>query len=83
MVIVSVGTQTMFFSKQGEYNMPQTNHKKNPPLDSLCYMEKAFKEGQRTRRSYPDSGIPKLLRGLKKGVPSPLIAAFGLDKNDE
>ena len=57
--------------------------KENFSLGALddCPVETAIKNGYQRKRSYPETGLPKLPEGLKKGVPSPLIAAFNLDKD--
>lgn len=51
------------------------------PLDG--YVERKIKNGYKRKCAYPDNGIPKLPKGDNKGVRSPSIAAFGLDKNGE
>ena len=62
--------------------MTQDNHK-NFSLGDLddCPVETAIKNGYQRKRSYPENGLPKLPEGLKKRIPSPLIAAFNLDKD--
>ena len=63
----------------------EKQRKENFSLGALdnCPVETAIKNGHQRKRSYPETGLPKLPEGLKKGVPSPLIAAFNLDENGE
>ncbi|MBE8158559.1 MAG: hypothetical protein HAW59_04115 [Betaproteobacteria bacterium] len=61
-------------SNKGIYDDP----KRFPITD--CYVENLIKSGYERKCSYPDNGIPKLKPGKKAGVPSPAIAAFGLDR---
>ena len=63
----------------------EKQRKNNFSLGDLddCPVETAIKNGYQRKRSYPETGLPKLPEGLKKGVPSPLIAAFNLDENGE
>ena len=51
------------------------------PLDG--YVERQIKDGYKRKCAYPNNGVPKLKKGDNRGVRSPLIAAFGLDKNGE
>ena len=65
--------------------MTQDNRNENFSLGALddCPVETAIKNGYQRKRAYPENSLPTLPKGLKKGVPSPLIAAFNLDKNGE
>ena len=60
--------------------MKNNTRKKDSSLDD-CYVENAIKNGYKRKRSYPDNGLPELPEGTKKRIPSPLIAAFNLDKD--
>ena len=60
--------------------MKNHTRKKDSFLDD-CYVENAIKNGYKRKRSYPETGLPKLPEGFKKRIPSPLIAAFNLDKD--
>ena len=64
--------------------MTQDN-RKNFSLGALddCPVETAIKNGYQRKRAYPENSVPELPKGEKKGVPSPLIAAFGLDKDGQ
>ena len=63
----------------------ENQRKENFSLGALddCPVETAIKNGHQRKRSYPENSVPVLPEGVKKGVRSPLIAAFGLDENGE
>lgn len=44
------------------------------------YVESKIKSGYKRKCAYPNNGIPKLPKGDNRGIRSPSIAAFGLDK---
>ena len=53
------------------------------PLND-CYVENQIKAGYVRKCVYPRNNLPTLTEeGKKRGVRSPLIAAFGLDENGE
>ena len=54
--------------------------KSNARSSDYCDMEKAFKEDRIPKYSHPENSLPKLSKGLKKGVPSLLLTAFKLEK---
>ena len=58
----------------------ERNKKASGNLDD-CYVENAIKNGYKRKCSYPDSGVPELKKGEKRGARSLLVAAFGLDTN--
>ena len=48
-----------------------------------CAVEQAIKNGHQRKRCEPATSIPKLPKGYKRRMQSPLIHAFGLDENGE
>ena len=59
------------------------SNKSNVQSSDYCDMEKAFKEGRIPKCSPSENSLPKLSEGMKKGVPSPLLEAFRLEKKKQ
>ena len=48
-----------------------------------CPVETAVKNGFQKKRTDPYDSLPNMMERSNRGIKSPLIAAFGLDKNGE